>query len=610
MVLDAATRSSLELVEPLRGTDDTATLLGAVRRTVTPMGARLLREWLVRPLVDPAAISRRLETVEGLISRRDILTSVRSRLKEVRDLQRLIARIACGTPNPRDLGAVRQSLKAVPGFREELAGFADGIWEDIRAGLHDFTSLVELLERGLVDTPPLSPGDGGVIREGFDGELDGIRRLAREGKDWISRYQAEEIERTGVKSLKVRYNRVFGYFIEITKANLASVPDHYLRKQTLANAERFITDELKEYEDKVLGAQERAAAMEYALFEKLRDAVRERERLIQETAGSLALLDVAAGFADTALAHNFVRPIVEESGVLTIRNGRHPVVEQTVAAGNFVGNDTEMDGAESQIHIITGPNMAGKSTYIRQVALIVLLAQTGSFVPADYARIGCADRIFARVGASDDLSRGQSTFMVEMTETANILHHATPRSLIILDEIGRGTSTFDGISIAWAVAEYLHNRPARKARTLFATHYHELTELELTLPGVKNFNVAVREWNDRVIFLRKVVPGGTDRSYGIQVARLAGLPRAVIERANRILSGLESGTLSADGKPKFAVSLPSPDTGGQQLTLFETETDPVVDELRSMRLEFMTPFEAMQRLKELKDRLDRSGCRG
>ncbi len=443
-----------------------------------------------------------------------------------------------------------------------------------------------------------------MIRSGYHPPLDELHALARDGKNWISRFQEEEIARTGIKSLKVRHNKVFGYYIEVTRPNLPQVPENYLPKQTLVNAERFITEELKNYENKVLGAQEKAAALEYRLFEEIREEVKKETTAVQRCARAVGVIDALSALAEVAVGNRYVRPSVDSSDRLEIVNGRHPVIERILVDERFVGNDTFMDGEENQIAIITGPNMAGKSTYIRQVALIVLMAQVGSFVPADSARIGVADRIFTRVGASDELARGQSTFMVEMIETANILHHATPRSLVVLDEIGRGTSTFDGISIAWAVAEYLHDHPASRARTLFATHYHELTELELTLRGVKNYNVAVREWNDEVIFLRKVLRGGTDKSYGIQVARLAGLPRAVIERARIILTNLEDESLSADGLPKFAGSPGGRDPGvGRQLYLFETSTHPVLAELKNINLDHLTPFEAMQRLRSMKDRV-------
>jgi len=603
MCLDEATRSSLEVVEPMRRGTEGFTLFGVLKKTVTPMGTRALRRWLLQPLVALPEIVGRHDAVDELIRRRSTLEAVRDRLGGVRDLERLMGRISCGNPNARDLAAVRESLRRLPGLQDELTGTESSLLLHTVGRIGEFSELVDFLSRGLVDNPPAALKDGGIIKEGFRPELDELRALAREGRSWISSFQKEQIEQTGIKSLKVRFNKVFGYFIEVTNANLDLVPESYVRKQTLANSERFITEKLKEYEEKVLGAQEKAAALEYGIFEELRESVRKRGSDIQETAGALSVIDVLAGLAIAALENSYVRPEMVEDVILDIREGRHPVVEAALPGNPFVGNDTLLDGKANQLHIITGPNMAGKSTYIRQVALIVLMAQVGSFVPAASARIGCTDRIFARVGASDELTRGQSTFMVEMTETANILHHVSPRSLVILDEIWRGTSTFDGISIAWAVAEYLHDKPTRKARTLFATHYHELTELALALEGVKNYNVAVREWNDRVIFLHKLLPGATDKSYGIQVARLAGMPEELIVRASKILAGLEEGTLSSEGLPKFAPKPQRPLAAVRQLSLFAEEPDPVLEELRNLRLEHLTPFEALQRLREIKDRL-------
>ncbi|MFH1037362.1 MAG: DNA mismatch repair protein MutS [PVC group bacterium] len=607
MIMDAVSQSNLEIIEPLRGSDRAATLFGVLDRTATSMGSRTLRSWLLQPLLDPAEIGKRLDGLEELTGRRDALADIREHLKGIRDIGRIIGRVSCGRTNARELAALRESLSSLPPLREELKGLASAALRGPAEDLGVPPALILLLENALADNPPLALKEGGMIRSGYRADLDELHALARDGRNWISRFQEEEIRRTGIKSLKVRHNRVFGYYIEVTRPNLPQVPDNYLPKQTLVNAERFITEELKSYENKVLGAQEKAAALEYRIFEEIREEVKKEAPAIQRAARAVGAVDALAALAEAAVANRYVRPKIESSDRLEIVNGRHPVIERILVDERFVGNDTLMDGGENQIAVITGPNMAGKSTYIRQVALIVLMAQVGSFVPADSARIGVADRIFTRVGASDELARGQSTFMVEMIETANILHHATPRSLVILDEIGRGTSTFDGISIAWAVAEYLHNHPSSRARTLFATHYHELTELELTLPGVKNYNVAVREWNDEVIFLRKVLRGGTDKSYGIQVARLAGLPRAVIERASVILANLEDETLSADGRPKFAGGSGAGGTGsagsGRQLYLFEASAHPVLTELRNINLDHLTPFEAMQRLRAMKDRV-------
>jgi len=604
MVMDGASQSNLEIIEPLRGRDRAATLLGVLDRTVTSMGSRTLRDWLLHPLVNPGEINRRLDAVEELTSERGALTSSRELLKEVRDIGRIIGRVSCGKSNARDLAVIRESLIAVPRIKDSLSPLNSDLIKEEIANLQAPPDLVLLLQESLVETPPITIKDGGMIRAGYNPELDELHGLARDGKNWISRFQEDEIKRTGIKSLKVRYNKVFGYFIEVTKTNLSLVPDNYIRKQTLSNAERYITEELKNYENKVLGAQDKASALEYRLFEEIREQVRRYSAVIQGCARAVGAIDALEALAAAALSNRYIRPKIDSSDKLEIVNGRHPVIEQILLEERFVGNDTIMDGDENQIFIITGPNMAGKSTYIRQVALLVLMAQIGSFLPADSARIGVVDRIFTRVGASDELARGQSTFMVEMVETANILHHATPRSLVVLDEIGRGTSTFDGISIAWAVAEYLHNHAPSKARTLFATHYHELTELELILSGVKNYNVAVREWNDEVVFLRKVIRGGTDKSYGIQVARLAGLPRSIIDRAGVILANLEEESISADGRPTFAGDDSDREPGGaRQLYLFEADSShPVLSELKNINLDHLTPFEAMQRLKMMKER--------
>jgi DNA mismatch repair protein MutS len=470
----------------------------------------------------------------------------------VRDIERLIVRIAGGSGNARDVGALGASLAEAPNVRRLVEGPAAGLLRDLGQAMVPLPQIVELVRRAIVDEPPVAVKEGGIIRRGYDTDLDALHAAATEGRQWLAEYQAREQERTGIKTLKVRHNKVFGYYIEITKAQAANAPADYVRKQTLVNGERFITPELKEYESQIMGAQERAVALEYELFLQVREAIVLETRTIQATAEALAELDALASLADRALAFRYTRPVMTRGGAVRIRDGRHPVVEQMPNAERFVPNDTLLDGAQNQLMIITGPNMAGKSTYIRQVALIVIMAHAGSFVPASEAEIGLVDRVFTRVGASDDLARGRSTFLVEMQETANILNNATPRSLIVLDEIGRGTSTFDGISIAWAVAEYLHNSAPVKAKTLFATHYHELTDLALTLPGVKNYNVLVREKGDGIVFLRKIVPGGSDKSYGIQVGRLAGLPPEVVERAREILANLEEGELGETGQPKIA----------------------------------------------------------
>ncbi|MBN1557683.1 MAG: DNA mismatch repair protein MutS, partial [Lentisphaerae bacterium] len=523
LLLDDATCRNLDLV-PRPGARRETTLLGVLDVTRTAMGARLLRDWIVRPAADPDRVRARHDAVAALTEDRALLRDLRDALEPVRDLERLVARLGSGTGNARDVRAIGASLARVPALRDGTAAHPAARIRALGEQLRPLPELVGLIERALVDESPLTIRDGGLIRAGYREALDALRQTAAEGKQWLARYQASEQARTGIKNLKVRHNKVFGYYIEITKGQLGHVPDDYTRKQTLVNAERFITPELKEYENRVFGAQERAMGLEYELFQEVRQGVVEQTAAIQATAAAVAELDVLGAFADRALALGYTRPVITGGAAVRIKAGRHPVVEQMPDAERFVPNDTLLDCGANQLVILTGPNMAGKSTYIRQVALIVIMAQMGAFVPADEAELGLVDRIFTRVGASDDLARGRSTFMVEMQETANILNNATPRSLIVLDEIGRGTSTFDGISIAWAVAEFLHNHDRVKAKTLFATHYHELTDLARTMPGIKNYNVQVRERNGTVVFLRRIVPGGADKSYGIQVARLAGLP--------------------------------------------------------------------------------------
>jgi DNA mismatch repair protein MutS len=569
LILDSTTLRHLEILEPLhRDASKESTLFGALNRTTTPMGARRLRDWLSQPLSNALAIRARQAVIGQFMEDASLLDQLRTLLKGVRDLERTMGRLSVGSGNGRDLTALRQGLEPLPALKalmeqaleaarlqpddQALIAEADpsalSLLEELTGQITPQPALVELIGRAIVDEPPLALKEGGLIREGFDPALDDIRVGAREGKDWVAKLQQDEIERTGIASLKVRFNSVFGYYIEVTKSNLDKVPPHYIRKQTVANGERFITPELKEVEGRILGAEERSMKLEYELFLKVREEVLSWLKPIQETAAALAQLDVLGSFAETARLHQYVRPVVAEDGVLRIRDGRHPVLEQTLTEERFVANDTELDLAHCQIALITGPNMAGKSTYLRQVALLALLAHTGSFLPAAEARIDLLDRVFTRIGASDDLSRGQSTFMVEMSETANILNNATPKSLIVLDEIGRGTSTFDGLSLAWSIVEHLHN--AVGAKTLFATHYHELTELAQRLKRLKNYNVAVREWNDQIVFLRKILEGGTDKSYGIQVARLAGVPKTVVERAKQILGNLEESELTPEGNVK------------------------------------------------------------
>lgn len=569
LLLDAVTQANLELSES-RSSEGTS-LRGAIDRTLTPMGARLLREWILHPLRSLDAITHRQELVAAFHDDPARLSAVRDILRDIRDMERALSRLSLASGNARDLAALKTSLALLPLLRAALAENESSPHLPLAAELQTFEPLVELLDSALVEEPAPTTRDGGMIREGYNAALDSLRRAGTEGRQWIAELQSREITRTGIKSLKIRYNSVFGYYIEITKSNLASVPDDYTRKQTTANAERFITPELKEVEGRILGGEERARALELEIFQELRTAVLASLEALQHTAAATARIDVLAGLAETARTFRYVRPKLTTGGTIKIIDGRHPVLDQTMSAGRFVPNDTLLDTEKNRLVILTGPNMAGKSTYIRQVALLVLLAQTGSFIPAAEAEIGIVDRIFTRVGATDDLARGQSTFMVEMNETAAILNNATDRSLVILDEIGRGTSTFDGLSIAWSVAEHLHD--VIGCRTLFATHYHELTDLARTRPGVANCNVAVREWNDEVIFLRKIVPGPADQSYGIQVARLAGLPDPILRRAREILQNLENSELNAEGKPAFAEKRKRPHklrAFADQLDLFDS----------------------------------------
>ena len=551
MVLDEITCANLDLV-PRPGQRGEATLIGILDTTCTAMGARMLREWLMRPLATAAPIVKRHDAVEALVGDRAMGSEIREALKAVRDIERLISRLAAGSGNGRDLRAIGQSFAALPAIRECIVEHPCALLCELGRSIELFPDLVELIERAIVEEPPLTVREGGIIEKEYHAQLDEFRSATTEGKQWLAEYQATEQKRTGIKTIKVKFNKVFGYYIEVSKGQAERVPDNYTRKQTLVNAERFVTPELKEYEDKILGAQDKSMALEYELFVEVRDRVAGKLESIQSVASTLAQLDVFTALAERAAALHYVRPAIDDGDTIDIADGRHPVVEQIPDAERFVPNDVSLNTSDAQLIIITGPNMAGKSTYIRQVALITIMAQAGSFVPASAAQIGVVDRVFTRVGASDDLSRGRSTFMVEMEETANILNNATPRSLIVLDEIGRGTSTFDGISIAWAVAEYLHNNEAVKARTLFATHYHELTDLARTMDGVQNYNVLVRENGDEIVFLRKIVQGAADQSYGIQVARLAGLPLDVVQRAREILANLEEGELSEGGQPKLA----------------------------------------------------------
>ena len=548
LALDANTLRNLEILEPLnRNTPMIHSLFGVMNKTCTPMGARKLRGWLSQPLADVASITERQQAVRCWLDHTDDLETFRAKLTVVRDLERILTRLTTVSGNARDMLALSQALEQLPALKEIISGLREDsvLFQKLVEKIVLLPELVTLIQSQIVDEPPISTKEGGLIRPGADAQLDELREIMHGGKNWIARMQQEEIERTGIPSLKVRFNSVFGYYIEVTKTHLDKVPDTYIRKQTIVNGERFITPELKEWESKILGAEERVKRIEYELFVKLREQVTAQLTVIQQNAQALAELDVLACFAQLAQLYGYVCPVVQDEGILFIKDGRHPVLEQTLQSGRFVSNDTDLDPARKQIGIITGPNMAGKSTYIRQTALLTLMAQTGSFIPAKEARVDIVDRIFTRIGASDDIARGQSTFMVEMSETASILNNATSRSLVILDEIGRGTSTFDGLSLAWSIAEYLHNQCG--AKTLFATHYHELTELESRLERVYNLNVCVREWNDEIVFIHKIIPGAADKSYGIHVARLAGIPSSVLNRAIEVLRNLEETELDPLG---------------------------------------------------------------
>ncbi|HXY62017.1 MAG TPA: DNA mismatch repair protein MutS [Nitrospirota bacterium] len=621
MVLDASCQRNLELTKNVYDGSSRGTLLAVLDFTVTSMGGRKLRDWLLNPLMDPGEIERRLDAVAEFKDGHLLRSDLRASLGSVYDLERLISRVSLSVSNARDLIALKHSFKAMPGIRELLAGCQARLVYDLAEGWDDLGDVYQMIENAIYDDPPYTLREGKLIKTGFNAELDELRSICSEGKGWIARIEMRERERTGIGSLKVSYNKVFGYYIEITKANLANVPQDYLRKQTLTNAERFITPELKEYEDKVLGAEEKILDMEYRIFQQVRETISRQTVRIQEMARILAVLDCLLSFAEAAAKNAYSRPTVLDDDTLQIIEGRHPVIEQLFTEERFIPNDTVLDCEENQLLIITGPNMAGKSTYMRQVAVITLMAQMGCFVPAREAQIGLIDRIFTRVGASDFISRGESTFMVEMNETANILNNATDRSLIILDEIGRGTSTFDGISIAWAVAEYIHTK--LRARTLFATHYHELTELALTMDRVKNYTVAIREWNDQIIFLRKVIEGGADKSYGIQVARLAGLPQAVINRAKEVLANLEKAEFNEMGEPvaaskiatreqeagrqgksnKNVEKLIGPEITEPELGLFASQAGLLFKELQDLDLNAMTPLDALNKLHEIKKKI-------
>lgn len=616
MVLDAITLRNLEIVKNVRGEGNDSTLLGVLDDTRTPMGGRLLQKWLLKPLVSVGDINHRLDAVSQLLSNTLVRFDLRSHLSYVKDMERLVGRVLYGNSNARDLVALRRSLEAVPQISESMKGCGEsGLLADIVSQLSSFRELEELTDligRAIVDEPPVSVRDGGMIKSGYNERLDELRNLSKSGKHWIAEFQQKERDRTGIKSLKVGYNKVFGYYLEVTKANISQVPDDYIRKQTMTNAERFYTPQLKERESDILSADEKMVALEHELLCEINTVVASHAKQLQDIASTIGMLDVLANFAEVAANNNYIRPGITNDCKLLIRDGRHPVVESAVPGG-FVPNDTDMDCQNNQFMLITGPNMAGKSTYMRQIAMIVIMAQAGSFVPATHASIGIVDRVFTRVGAFDDLASGQSTFMVEMVELANILNNATPRSLVLLDEIGRGTSTYDGYSIAKAVVEYIHNKGRVGVRSLFATHYHQLTELAGSLKRVKNFHIAVKEEGDDLVFLRKIVPGATDKSYGIHVARIAGVPLSVTKRAREILEDIEN---------ESAISMNDTRAGRKhrnnakytQLILFdqaasaeESKPHPVLEQLRELDVNSLTPLEALNRLSQMKNRLEEKG---
>ncbi len=610
MIIDSSTRRNLELVETLREKSKRGSLLWVLDKTKTAMGARTLRSYIEQPLIDKAAITERLDAVTELNSHAITREELREYLNPIYDLERLITRVTYQTANPRDLIAFKNSIHMLPPIKTLLDDFKSPLLIKIQEQLDALEDIFAMIENGIIEEPPLLMHDGGIIKEGYHEEVDRLRKAKTEGKQWLAELEAKEREKTGIKNLKIKFNKVFGYYLEVTNSYKELVPDYFTRKQTLANAERYITPELKELEDVILGAEDKLTVLEYELFRTIRESIAAEVVRIQKTAKAVAHLDVLASLAYVAEQNHYCRPKLNENGTIDIKGGRHPVVEKMIHNDMFISNDTYLDNHKQRISIITGPNMAGKSTYMRQSALIVLMAQIGSFVPADSANIGIVDRIFTRVGASDDLASGQSTFMVEMTEVANILRNATSNSLLILDEIGRGTSTFDGLSIAWAVVEHISNPKLLGAKTLFATHYHELTELEGKLNNVNNYCIAVKEKGDDIVFLRKIVPGGADKSYGIQVAKLAGLPDSVLERAKVIVEELSANDISDIAK-NIQV-----DTAGKkkknqldevdmtQMSLFDTvKDDDIIAELGSIDISHLTPIEAMNKLYELQNKV-------
>jgi len=610
MILDATTIKNLELTRNLRDGRVKDSLLDVIDYTVTSLGGRLIKNWLLQPLLDCAEIKARHEAVEEWLQKTIVRQAIREVMKGISDLERLTGKISLAAANGRDLISLKKSLSLLPRIRSLLEDLGARANKGTCESWDNVEDIVQLVDRSILDEPAFLLTEGGLIKDGYNSELDDLRMVSRSGKSFISQLEKKERDRTGIGSLKVRYNKVFGYYIEVTKSNLHLVPSDYIRKQTLVSSERFLTPELKEYEEKVLTAEDRIAELEHKLFLEVRERIAQETGRLQRIAAAIAQLDVLSSLSELAAQRNFCRPLVDYEDRIHIVDGRHPVIEKT-SAEPFIPNDTFIDRGENQILIVTGPNMGGKSTYLRQVALISILAQMGSFVPAKSAEIGVVDRVFTRIGAMDFLNLGQSTFMVEMIETANILNNATSRSLILLDEIGRGTSTFDGLSIAWAVAEYLHDKEDVRAKTLFATHYHELTELALTLKRIKNYHISVKEWKDEVIFLRKILPGPSDRSYGIHVAKLAGIPRSIIERAKEVLFNLEKLELDDSGLPRMAYrSQRKRDKA--QLLLFEEEREKerlreLKDVIESLDIASLTPLEALNVLSNLKEKMDRQG---
>ena len=599
MSLDINARRNLEITEKMRDKSKKGTLLWVLDKTSTSMGGRALRRWLNDPLIDTAEINRRLESVKELkddvILRGDVIEN----LKKVYDIERLAGKMAYGNANARDMITLKNSLSKLPDLKKVLANVNSSMLKDLYENLDELQDIYELVDRSIVEDPPMTVKDGGIIKLGYDEEIDKLKNATTEGKNWIIQLEAEEKEKTGIKNLKVGFNKVFGYFIEVTKSNLDQVPERYIRKQTLTNAERYITEDLKNLENQILGAEEKVVNLEYNAFVQIRDEIARNVKRLQKSANIVSTLDVLTSFATVAEDLNYCKPEVDNSGILDIKGGRHPVIDKMLGTGVFVENDTYLDKEENRLSIITGPNMAGKSTYMRQVALITLMAQVGSFVPASEAHIGVVDKIFTRVGASDDLSMGQSTFMVEMMEVATILKEATQNSLVILDEIGRGTSTYDGLSIAWAVAEYIADKEKCGAKTLFATHYHELTELEEKLEGVKNYNIAVKEKGEDIIFLRKILRGGTDESYGIHVARLAGVPKVVTQKADEILRGLERKNILT-GKKQEKESKKAVEG---QFDMFNYKLAEIAHEIDKVNLNELTPIDALNTLVRIKEKM-------